>query len=131
MKKDKDLVLVPYEWLPFNAMTLMSEKSGKADETKSAAQFYTEDLNHGGEVFYINKDGYLIHEDTTMYVASDLPAIGNGRTSLCIDVRHKPVIKHNLRKLYSQVMDKMCILVLQFKDNSLIEVQSIIRPCTQ
>lgn len=129
MTKEKDLVLVPNDWLPPNALALFCQDSSRGN--KQAAEFYTDDLNYGGDVFYINKDGYLIHEKTEMYVTSgeDGPMVGH--TCLCVDVIHKPMLNHSLKKLYSQVMNKICILRIQFKDNAIIEIQSTIRPCTQ
>ena len=129
MTKDKDLVIVPNDWLPPNALALFCQNKDTAN--KLAAEFYTDDLNYGGDVFYINKDGYLIHENTAMYVVHGVPEIAGGQTSLCVDIVHSPMLNHSLRKLYSHVMDKVCILQLLFKDNAIVEIQSIIKPCTQ
>jgi hypothetical protein len=129
MKKEQDLVLVPNDWLPPNALALFCQD--RVRRNNHSAEFYTDDLNYGGDIFYINKDGYLIHEDIQMYVASGIPEIAGGETSLCVDTTHKPMINHRLKKLYSHVMNKICILHLQFKDNAIVEIQSIIKPCTQ
>lgn len=124
MNQEQDLVLVPNDWLPPNALALFSQDKRTAN--RLSAEFYTEDLSYGGDTFYINNDGFLIHEHTQMYVTSN-----DSKVSLCIDVTHKPMTNHRLRKLYSHVMDKLCILVVRFKDNAIVEIQSIIKPCTQ
>jgi Leu/Phe-tRNA-protein transferase len=124
MKQEQDLVLVPNDWLPPNALALFCQD--KRTASMHSAEFYTDDLKHGGDVFYINNDGFLIHEDSQMYVMSD-----SSKVALCVDITHKPVLNHNLKKLYSHVMNKVCILVVQFKNNTVLEIQSIIRPCTQ
>jgi hypothetical protein len=124
MKQDQDLVLVPNDWLPPNALALFSQDKRTAD--RPSAEFYTDDLKFGGDTFYINKDGYLIHEDTQMYVTAD-----EFKVSLCMDVTHRPIINHSLKKLYSHVMNKICILQLQFKEHAIVEIHSIIKPCTQ
>jgi hypothetical protein len=129
-QKHEDLVLVPHEWLPLNALELLSvDIKGRA--SPGQAQFYTNDLGTDGEVYYINNDGYLIHESFNMNVVVSDTNINLGRPSLVVDTTHKPVLNPILKKLYSQVTNKMCILLLRFKEHKVIEVQSIIRPCTQ
>lgn len=132
MKKQQhqDLVLVPNEWLPFNALELISDGFQK-EKIPRQAQFYTDDLGTDGEVYYINNDGYLIHESFNMNVVVGDSNTNLGRPSLVVDTTHKPVLNPRLKKLYSQVTNKICILVLRFKEHKVIEVQSIIRPCTQ
>jgi hypothetical protein len=129
MTKEQDLVLVPNDWLPPNALALFCQD--KRTMNKHSAEFYTDDLNYGGDVFYINKDGYLIHEQTEMYVTSGEDGPLAGHTCLCVDTIHKPMVNHGLKKLYSHVMNKICILQLRFKDNTVTEVHSIIKPCIQ
>ena len=129
-QKHRDLVLVPHEWLPFNALELLSVDI-KGRTVPGQAQFYTDDLGTDGEVYYINNDGYLIHESFNMNVVVGDSTTNLGKPSLVIDTTHKPVINPRLKKLYSQVTNKICILVLRFKEHKVIEVQSIIRPCTQ
>lgn len=124
MEKEQDLVKVPAEWLPINAIDLFSSGNFKSLQS---ANFYTDDLKMNGETFYINKDGYLIHEDRKMSVVVGEPEINDGKVCLVVDTSHRPVMEHKLRKLYSVVWDKMCILVLQFKESRVVEAQSIIR----
>ena len=129
-QKHKDLVLIPHEWLPINALELLSvDLNGKVPTGQ--AQFYTDDLGTDGEVYYINGDGYLIHESFNMNVVVGDSNTNLGRPSLVVDTTHKPVLNPRLKKLYSHVTNKICILVLRFKEHKVIEVQSIIRPCTQ
>jgi len=128
MTKDKDVVIVPNDWLPPSVLSLISN-SNKIK--KGGYNFYTDDLNADGENFYINKDGFLIHEDTEMSVVSDVPKYNNGDTSLVIDVTHTPVLNHRLKKLYAQIMNNLCILVVKFKENRIVDIKSIIKPCTQ
>lgn len=128
-QKEKDMVLIPKDWLPYNVLDLLSDATdGKSFKQ---AKFWTDDLNQGGELFYINNDGFLIHEDIKMAVVAGEPNINSGKPSLVVDSTHKPVLEHNLKKLYSQIMNKICILVVQFYEHKITEVQSIIRPCTQ
>jgi hypothetical protein len=124
MEKEQDLVKVPAEWLPINAIDLFSSGNFKSLQS---ANFYTDDLKMNGETFYINKDGYLIHEDRKMSVVVGEPEINDGKVCLVVDTSHRPVMEHKLRKLYSVVWNKMCILELQFKESRVIEAQSIIR----
>jgi hypothetical protein len=124
MEKEQDLVKVPAEWLPINAIDLFSSGNFKSLQS---ANFFTDDLKMNGETFYINKDGYLIHEDRRMSVVVGEPEINDGKVCLVVDTSHRPVMEHKLRKLYSVVWDKMCILVLQFKESRVVEAQSIIR----
>lgn len=124
MEKEQDLVKVPAEWLPINAIDLFSSGNFKSLQS---ANFFTDDLKMNGETFYINKDGYLIHEDRKMSVVVGEPEINDGKVCLVVDTSHRPVMEHKLRKLYSVVWDKMCILVLQFKESRVVEAQSIIR----
>lgn len=124
MEKEQDLVKVPAEWLPINAIDLFSSGNFKSLQS---ANFFTDDLKMNGETFYINKDGYLIHEDRKMSVVVGEPEINDGKACLVVDTSHRPVMEHKLRKLYSVVWDKMCILVLQFKESRVVEAQSIIR----
>jgi hypothetical protein len=124
MEKEQDLVKVPAEWLPINAIDLFSSGNFKSLQS---ANFFTDDLKMNGETFYINKDGYLMHEDRRMSVVVGEPEINDGKVCLVVDTSHRPVMEHKLRKLYSVVWDKMCILVLQFKESRVVEAQSIIR----
>jgi len=124
MEKEQDLVKVPAEWLPINAIDLFSSGNFKSLQS---ANFFTDDLKMNGETFYINKDGYLIHEDRRMSVVVGEPEINDGKVCLVVDTSHRPVMEHKLRKRYSVVWDKMCILVLQFKESRVVEAQSIIR----
>jgi hypothetical protein len=128
MTKEKDVVVVPNDWLPPSVLTLIS-KSNKIK--KSGYNFYTDDLDADGDNFFINKDGFLIHENTEMSVVSNVPEYNNGDTSLVIDVTHTPVVNHKLKKLYSHIMNKLCILVVKFKENRIVDIKSIIKPCTQ
>jgi len=124
MEKEQDLVKVPAEWLPMNAIELFSSGNFKSLQS---ANFFTDDLKMNGETFYINKDGYLIHEDSRMSVVIGEPELNNGKVCLVVDTSHRPMLEHRLKKLYSIVWDKMCILVLSFKESRVIEAQSIIR----
>lgn len=128
MVKDKDLVIVPNDWLPPNVLMLI-EQSNKIQ--KGGMNFFTDDLGADGETFFINKDGYLIHEKVEMAVVHGLPEYNKGQTSLVMDTIHKPVINPRLKKLYTQIYNKLCILVVQFKENRIIDITSIIKPCTQ
>lgn len=124
MEKEQDLVKVPAEWLPVNALDLFSSGDFKSLQS---ANFFTDDLNMSGETFYINTDGYLIHEDKRMSVVIGDPEVNDGKLCLVVDTCHRPVMEHKLKKLYSVVWNKMCILVLQFKESRVVEAQSIIR----
>jgi hypothetical protein len=128
MTKERDVVIVPNDWLPPSVLVLIS-KSNKIK--KSGYNFYTDDLDADGDNFFINKDGFLIHENTEMSVVSNVPEYNNGDTSLVIDVTHTPVVNHKLKKLYSHIMNKLCILVVKFKENRIVDIKSIIKPCTQ
>lgn len=130
MKKQQDMVLMPNEWLPMNVISLVNESNPLGDPN-GQVRFYTDDLNKDGEVFYINKDGYLIHENISMRVVSGIKEVNRGGIALVVDTSHEPVLGHRLKKLYSHITNKICILVLQFKQDKVIEVQSIIRSCTQ
>lgn len=129
MTKEQDMVLIPNEWLPYNVLDLITDNF--VGKPVKQVRFYTDDLGSKGEIFYINNDGFLIHEDITMNVVSGDPSINKGKTALVVDTKHEPVLNHRLKKLYSQITNKICILVLRFKEHKVIEVQSIIRPCTQ
>jgi hypothetical protein len=128
MTKERDVVIVPNDWLPPSVLVLIS-KSNKIK--KSGYNFYTDDLDADGDNFFINNDGFLIHENTEMSVVSNVPEYNNGDTSLVIDVTHTPVVNHKLKKLYSHIMNKLCILVVKFKENRIVDIKSIIKPCTQ
>ena len=128
MTKDKDVVIVPNDWLPPSVLSLISN-SNKIK--KGGYNFYTDDLNADGENFYINKDGFLIHEDTEMSVVSNVVKYNNGDTSLLVEVTHTPVLNHRLKKLYAQIYNNLCILVVKFKENRIVDIKSIIKPCTQ
>ena len=128
MTKERDVVVVPNDWLPPSVLTLIS-RSNKIK--KAGYNFYTDDLDADGDNFFINKDGFLIHESSEMSVVSNVPEYNNGDTSLVIDVTHTPVVNHKLKKLYSHIMNNLCILVVKFKENRIVDIKSIIKPCTQ
>jgi hypothetical protein len=130
MTKQNDIVLVPNDWIPLNALILLSENNG-GRLMGGQSEFYTDDLSRDGGIYYINPNGYLIHEELDMQVIHGDPKLNKGNTSLVINTTHRPILEHNLKKLYSQILNKVCILVLRFKEHKVIEVQSIIRSCTQ
>lgn len=124
MEKEQDIVKVPFEWLPINAIELLSNGNF---QTLKSANFFTEDLNMDGESFYINDEGYLMHEDKTISIVVGDPHYNRGKMCMVVNTAHRPILEHNLKKLYSIVWNKMCILELQFKESRVIEAQSIIR----